>query len=358
MAVFWKPQSAEWFRKKFRDDYQFAMIVLFGAIAAFVVFGFAIYRYLAGYYIGGTVDLLIVISVLLVLFYTVYTGRTRRAGMIFAVVTVIACIASTAAFGRTGILWGYVVFWVNFLLTGRRFALFANLVLMAVLVIETSLFQSILEGASYIVTALLVTACGYIFAERLVRYQSQLETLALEDPLTRAGNRRRMRQDLTAAISAHRRNGTPYTLALLDLDHFKVINDEFGHETGDRILRDFSDLVRKQIREEDGFYRFGGEEFVLLLTDHGAQHASDAVESLHKRISGKLAYDRCVVRFSAGVAVLGEGEDWPAWLTRADTAMYQAKSAGRNQVVLANERSVTGTTQITPKTSRLRESDN
>jgi len=350
-------ESTERVRRRFRDDYQFAMIVLFGALAAVVISGFVVYRYLAGFYFGGTVNLLIVISVLLVLVYAVRSGRTQRAGQIFAIVTVIACIASTAMFGRTGILWGYLVLWINFLLTGRRFALVANLILMTVLIIETSLFQSVLEGVTYIVTALLVTTFGYIFAERLARYQTQLEMLALQDPLTFAGNRRMMRRDLTAAISTHRRSGQAYALMLLDLDHFKALNDGHGHEIGDKALREFSDLVREQIRGEDGFYRFGGEEFVLLLPDHGAEHARQAAESLHDRISGKLAYDEYVLRFSAGVAVLGEDEDWPSWLTRADKAMYQAKYAGRDRIVLASANLRPGTDAITSKTKRLQQSE-
>ena len=357
MNGLWSPESRQRFRKKFRSDYQFAMIVLFGTLAAGVVSGFVVYRYLAGYYFGGTVNLAIVCSVLIVLVYAIRSGRTRSAGRFFAVVTVLACIASTAMFGRTGILWGYVVLWVNFLLTGRQFALVANLVLMSVLIIETSLFQSILEGVTYIVTALMVTTFGYIFAERLARYQAQLEMLALQDPLTFAGNRRMMRRDLSAAISTHRRSGKPYTLILLDLDNFKALNDDYGHETGDEALREFSDLVREQIRGEDGFYRFGGEEFVLLLPDHGAEHAREAAESLHDRISGKLRYQDHSVRFSAGVAVLRDDEDWPSWLTRADQAMYQAKRRGRDRIVLASERLRPGPEAITPKTERLHQSD-
>lgn len=345
------------FRKKFRDDYQFAMIVLFGSLAALVITGFAVYRFLTDHYLGASVNTLIVFSVLSVLAYAIRSGRTHRAGRFFAVVTVIGCIASTAMFGRTGILWGYVVLWINFLLTGRRFALVANLVLMSVLIFETSLFQSLLEAVTYIVTALLVTVFGYIFAQRLASYQAQLEMLALQDPLTFAGNRRMMRRDLTAAVSAWRRNGERFILMLLDLDHFKRINDEFGHEVGDRALREFADLVREHIRAEDGFYRFGGEEFVLLLPDRCQQDVVDLAESLHQRISGQLSYFEEVVRFSAGVAVLRDDEDWPEWLTRADRAMYQAKRAGRDQVVLDRDKSRPGPQAITPMTARLRESE-
>lgn len=354
-----RPHSESWerFRRQFRDDYQFAMIVLFGALAAAVITGFVVFRFMIGHYFGATVNLMIVVSVLLVLVYAIRSGRTQRAGRFFAVVVVIACIASTAMFGRTGILWGYVVLWINFLLTGRRFALVSNLILMTVLIVETSLFQSILEGVTYIVTALLVTTFAYIFAERLARYQDQLQMLALQDPLTFAGNRRMMRRDLTAAVSANRRSGKHFTLILLDLDHFKRINDQFGHEVGDRALRELADLVRQHIRTEDGFYRFGGEEFVLLLPDHGPASAGEVAESLHRRISGQLSYFGEAIRFSAGVAVLGGDEDWPAWITRADQAMYQAKHAGRDRIVVASDRHRPGADAITPKTERLRDAD-
>ena len=220
---------------------------------------------------------------------------------------------------------------------------------MSVLIIETSLFRSALEGVTYIITALMVTTFAYIFAARLARYQNQLEMLALLDPLTFAGNRRMMRRDLNAAVSSKRRRGRDYTLILMDLDHFKGINDRFGHETGDRALREFADLVRDHIRAEDGFYRFGGEEFVLLLPDHGTDTAMDAAGSLHARISGRLDFEGTALRFSAGVAVLGTDEDWPEWLTRADRAMYRAKKAGRDRLELA----AAETGSVSPKTYRL-----
>ncbi|MDT8409376.1 MAG: GGDEF domain-containing protein [Wenzhouxiangellaceae bacterium] len=330
------PQFREQFKARFRDDYQFAMIMLFGGLAVIIISGFTVYRYASGYYLGGTVNLSIVISMLLVLAYAITSGETDRAGRFFAIVTVAACIASTIMFGRTGILWGYVVLWVNFLLTSRRFALLSNLLLITVLIIEIDLFESILEGTTYIVTGLMVTTFAFIFAERLSRYQEQLKTLALQDPLTYAGNRRMMRRDLSAAVSAHRRTGRGATLVLLDIDRFKRINDEHGHEVGDHALHDFADLMRENIRVEDGFYRFGGEEFVLLVPDHDGDEAMEMARSLHRRTSGKLLVDGEAIAYSAGVAVLQLEEDAASWLARADQAMYRAKRQGRNCVILAS----------------------
>lgn len=335
-------RSPERIRAQFRDDYQFAMIVLFGVLAVVFVSGFTIYRYANGFMLGGTVDLLIVIAMLLVLIYALRAGETVRAGYFFATVSVVACIASAMMFGHTGVLWGYLTLWVNFLLTNRRFAVFMNLFLMTALIFETNLFQSVVEGVTYIVTGGLITTFAWIFAGRLAGYQSQLEKLALQDPLTYAGNRRMMKRDLNASISARHREGRSCTLLLLDLDEFKRLNDEQGHETGDQALSDFADLVRAQIRAEDGFYRFGGEEFVLLLPGHGDDSGLQTAESLHRRISGRLEYGGQLLRFSAGVAVLGVDEDWPAWLARADRAMYQAKHEGRDRVVLAETTPVAG----------------
>ncbi|NKI36591.1 GGDEF domain-containing protein [Wenzhouxiangella sp. XN79A] len=340
-------------RQQFREDYQFSMIVLFGLLAASVVTGFVIYRYAFDYYFGGTVNLMIVVSMLLVLVYALRSGETRRAGIFFCVVTVVACIASTAMFGRTGILWGYVVLWVNFLLTSRRFALAANLILMTILIIETSLFESVLEGVTYIVTALLVTTFAWIFAHRLASYQDQLMTLALQDPLTFAGNRRQMRQDLNAALEIHRRTGQAFALALIDLDHFKRINDGQGHDVGDEALKSFADAVRAAIRSVDGFYRFGGEEFVVLLRGDVPGDAEHVVRRLHQRVSGRLAFGGEVLQFSAGVAVLNSGEDWPTWLSRADRALYRAKQGGRNRIELAASPDAGGPAAASPKTGRL-----
>jgi diguanylate cyclase (GGDEF)-like protein len=347
----WEREDRRRLRRKLRDDFQFAMVVWFGLLAALIISGFAVYRFAFGYYLGGTINAVIVASVLFVTLYAIRGGNTRAAGRLFVVVIVLGCILSTAIFGRTGILWSYVALWVSFLLADRRFSLIANMLLISMVVVDTGLFASALEGVTFIITALMVTMFAYIFADRLTRYRDQLERLALQDPLTYAGNRRMMRSDFNAVMASRRRSGRDFTLVLLDLDHFKAINDRWGHEAGDQVLRDFADLVRGEIRADDRFYRFGGEEFVLLLPDTGPADAMDVARSLHERISGRLVHDGDPVRFSAGVAVLGDNEDWQQWLTRADRAMYRAKHAGRDRVEAAP--AATGDGEMSPKTRRL-----
>lgn len=318
--------------ERFREDFHFAIIIAFGALAILTISGFAVYRFATGYWVGGVMNTTIVLSVALVLAYVCRMGNTERAGMFFAVVTVAACIVSSAVFGRTGILWGFVVLWVNFLLTQRRLALVLNLLLITMLTLENQLFQSAVEVTTYIITAGLVTVFAFIFAERLSSQQRQLEDLASCDHLTGAGNRRSMKLDLDAAVEEFQDTGQPFALMLLDLDHFKALNDDYGHEAGDRALKSLARTIWRRIREEDGFYRFGGEEFVVLFPDTGGRAAQRLARDLHAGISGEVAGPGGPIHFSAGVAVLEPGEDWERWLARADRALYRAKQAGRNRL--------------------------
>lgn len=368
------------FRSRYREDFQFAIIMLFGTLSLLVVAAFAVYRWVLGNSFGSLINLGIVLSLLSALIYAIRTPYTSRAGIVFIFVIIAGCLLSTAAMGRTGIFWTYVVLWINFLLTSRRVAVSANLILITGLVIGGDLFDTVLETITYVVTTLMITVFSYISAGRLAYQQNQLQKLVLQDPLTKAGNRRMMMRDLRMAKARNRRTGRPYTLMLIDLDHFKQVNDRQGHEVGDQALRKFARLVRRSIREDDGFYRFGGEEFVLLLSDCGVRRkpvqasdkqlrASDlkdgndpfrqdrrtdkdiaeVAQQLHERMSGRLDLNGWLLRFSAGVAELRPNEDWSECMRRADQALYHAKQAGRDQVIVWNDSMVSARGQVALK---------
>ncbi len=169
------------------------------------------------------------------------------------------------------------------------------------------------------------------------RLQVKLRAQALEDPLTGLPNRRHLFEAGQALLALMRRRGGPVAAAIVDLDHFKLVNDHHGHDAGDCVLRGFADLVRKETRAEDVVCRYGGEEFVLLLP--GAETAQAAA-----RLEGLLARFRTLrfedadggtfgCSFSAGVAAWQGGDErLEAVLARADEALYAAKGAGRGQV--------------------------
>lgn len=173
--------------------------------------------------------------------------------------------------------------------------------------------------------------------------QARLERASqagLQDPLTSASNRREFDQKLKAAIQNAKKQHTPLSIILTDLDSFKNINDNFGHQVGDEVLKHFTSLMKKSVRDCDTIARIGGEEFAIILpycNSHEAQDLADHVRSrlsLKSLIIRRTSQDIGIITASFGVTQLIDGEDTEDLIQRADEALYEAKRSGRNRVVL------------------------
>lgn len=158
---------------------------------------------------------------------------------------------------------------------------------------------------------------------------------AHEDFLTGALNRRGMDEALIREFERSDRHGTPLSLAMLDVDHFKKINDTMGHSTGDKALAHLSKVVKGMLRSTDVFARYGGEEFVILLPGSNQADAVTVVSGLQRDLTKNFFLhnnERVLITFSAGVAERLFGESVDSVLPRADAALYLAKQSGRNRV--------------------------
>lgn len=169
----------------------------------------------------------------------------------------------------------------------------------------------------------------------LSRKNEQVEKMSLTDALTGVGNRRHLDDALRSEVLRASRYHQPLSLLILDVDHFKRVNDGFGHEAGDRVLRSIGALLLASLRETDIATRMGGEEFVVLLVATGLDDAVMVAERLRLALSAHDVGLPSPVTASFGVALLQGGEDGPALLARADQALYSAKQQGRNRVVTA-----------------------
>lgn len=171
--------------------------------------------------------------------------------------------------------------------------------------------------------------------------QSELERLARTDTLTDVINRRHFMETADAELKRAARHKHSFTLALMDIDHFKHINDTYGHPVGDRVLIEFVKRCRTSIREEDAFARFGGEEFALLMPETDLQQGFLAAERMRSLLSNApivLADQSVVITISMGITELAPEEDTlEKILHRADQALYAAKQSGRNRVVTWDE---------------------
>ena len=167
---------------------------------------------------------------------------------------------------------------------------------------------------------------------------AQIEMLARSDDLTGVANRRGVMEALAQHQERADRSRQPLCVALLDVDHFKRINDQHGHDAGDRVLRTFGALLSAHIRAVDSVGRYGGEEFLLVLPDTPLHEAAEVLE----RLLGRAAAHHWVgqadvpiaVTATVGVAQHRPGESIEATIARADAALYQGKNQGRNRVVL------------------------
>jgi len=168
--------------------------------------------------------------------------------------------------------------------------------------------------------------------QMLVRQTDELADLALSDPLTGAYNRRYLLPQARRHLADYQRYARLSAMVLIDIDNFKEINDELGHFAGDGALRALVDLIDTRIRGVDTLFRLGGEEFVVLLSEVGAESAHRIAEELRSRIaSANLLPDR-VITVSIGVCDVTVADSAEDWIHKADVAMYDAKRAGRNRV--------------------------
>jgi len=164
---------------------------------------------------------------------------------------------------------------------------------------------------------------------------AQVSNLVREDQLTGALNRRGMDEAFARELARADRLGESLCIGLLDIDHFKKLNDGLGHQAGDAALRHLARVIRDLLRPTDTLARYGGEEFLILLPNTGIAEAERILQRIQRELTRQFFLhdnERVLITFSAGVAQRREGEGESALLARADAAMYEAKAHGRNRV--------------------------
>jgi len=189
-------------------------------------------------------------------------------------------------------------------------------------------------------------------AKELSQALATLQHMATQDTLTGLMNRRVMTDLAEAELKLVDRNGCPLTVALIDLDHFKQVNDHHGHPAGDAVLSGFAAHAQSQLRQVDKVARWGGEEFLVMMPQVQLSEALSGIERLrHSTESLRFAgHPRVRVTFSAGMAQARPGETLEQLVDRADQALYEAKQAGRNRCCLApaEERPMPDAKHLTP----------
>jgi diguanylate cyclase (GGDEF)-like protein len=263
--------------------------------------------------------------------------KGRAALWVASVLLVPAILAFLAlCFWRQGIIatfWCYPsVLAFYFMLTPKQGRI-ANFLLMAITIPEAWLVVPAPLAIRFTITLLAVSIFTAIFVSNLARQQKLLQKMAVTDQLTGVFNRTVLDKSLERAVQQSLRTDTPMTLIALDLDLFKSINDSFGHEAGDTVLRAVGTTLNQRFRGSDQVFRLGGEEFLAVLYDTDTSQGNGVADELRRIIAALDLLPGRQVTVSLGVAGLKPGESWKDWLKRSDRRLYRAKSAGRNRVV-------------------------
>jgi len=239
--------------------------------------------------------------------------------------------------GFFGALWCYPMVLLFTFSLSQRVANAGNIVLLVSMTALVYHFIGLEYTIRFFMTLTLTIILATITLSIVGALQRRLIDQAIMDPLTGAFNRRHMEGSLGDAIERQRRSSAPASLLLIDVDHFKRINDQLGHAKGDGVLKGIVSVVGKRSRKLDLLFRIGGEEFMLLLPDTQEAAAAILAEQLRASIAKSPLLDGRRVTVSVGVGELQPGESMDSWIKHTDDALYAAKNAGRNRVARAAE---------------------
>ncbi len=294
---------------------------------------FMVARLIFGELLIATIDGLVLIGILVIAVRVWTTRLVRPFNLILSIFYLAVMVFMVNLKGVVLLGWAYPTIIAPFFLLGTRAALglgvIAVMSLMPVILGELSA----IDAGTAVTTLALTIMFAWVFAVETTRQRTSLHEQAHSDSLTRAGNRRALEDTLQQLVSLRDRGGATASLILFDLDHFKQVNDEYGHEIGDALLVELVEMVNERLRHTDALFRIGGEEFVALTSGTSAERTLRLAEDLRNLIeTTRFTPHNLAITASIGVAEVRPADEPVHWLKRADIALYEAKNEGRNTV--------------------------
>ena len=259
------------------------------------------------------------------------------AGLLLCLVNVAGCLLAAGEMGHRALPWSLLALMANFFLVHNRIATPANLLLVAGLLAIPGVLRAPALDIQALVVMGLIMAFGFHFSRRLQGDRTRLELLASLDELTGLPNRRALEKTLMQQIGSARNGRFRSALVILDIDHFKDVNDHYGHTAGDNALVELAAILRLELREQDRVFRFGGEEFVILAEAGNRDALASFTERVRESVQQSLHGPGGGITISLGAAMYAGEQYWQDWFSRADAALYLAKGNGRNSVVIADD---------------------
>ena len=317
------------------------IIIISSAITMAVsIIPFAIYRYLNGQYIAALFEILSVAIMCVIGVYVWKTRNTRVMSIATSVFMLVGLVVFNYILSTSILFWIYPIIMSVYFLNSLKVSVLlvtpAAIALLPILIQE----KTPIEVISIVVTLIICQLFGFILSSKIRQQYAMMESLVNQDGLTGALNRRAFDERVhfihSFSIRHKNKQESISSIILFDIDNFKAINDKHGHLEGDQILINLTKLFKTSIRGSDQLYRYGGEEFVVIVNGADTFKATALAEKLRKILEGSQISNETRVTASFGVAELQTFESPTRWINRADEAMYRAKRAGKNKVCIAN----------------------
>lgn len=297
------------------------------------VLPFSVYRLINGDYVMASIDLIIAVGLFVIFVQAWYSLKVQYLNVMIVAFFMLASLGIIYFKTSEMIFWAYPAIIVTYFLLSPINAAFLNCLYIGTVVSFSLVSNS--TPAGFYPTLLLVGVFGFIFSIRSEKQTEKLTKLVSEDSLTGIKNRRSFDEKIVEILALNKRSPSPVCLLLLDLDHFKKVNDTHGHKQGDKVLRNFAQTVKSIIRNTDYFYRFGGEEFVIVATNSTLRNTGMLANNIREAIKSNSKLSEFKVTVSIGVSEIKETDNADSWFRRTDLALYQAKESGRDRVFIA-----------------------
>ena len=325
---------------KVKRSKQEMILMLLSGAAAVGLIPFIVLRVLYADWPNAILDICLFIIFVINGLYVYRTGKVRIPRLVFALLLLLAMFVGFYIKGIGQIPWSYPGLVAIFFAVRPNLAAILCSICIAWLATVLYPLLDIFEYVTFLATLTSTCLFVYVFANLTRQQRKALIKLSRRDPLTNLRNRRAFDLALNQFIGFIR-DQQHTCMLLIDIDHFKDINDKFGHSVGDDVLRALGKLMTKRMRKSDLVYRIGGEEFAIILTNSSVQSAINVAKDMGCLVEEADIVDDRKITISIGIADYCENESKDSWFKRCDDALYLAKDSGRNNFKLADSLSST-----------------
>lgn len=297
-----------------------------------LLLAFSVKNYYLGYY-ALTISLVTFVSLASIDTLCLHKNKTLPFNVsLVAAILVFSLCLTIHHFGLSAAYWAFPVSIVIIYVLPKKPQLILNGILFSFICFASLHYADLATVLRLCLSLFLTIVFSNLIAAHVQQLHHDIVTESIKDPMTGALNRRQLTSHLNLSLAKNKRSNIQSALLMIDIDHFKSVNDTWGHDEGDNVIKSIVLIIKDKSRESDLLFRLGGEEFLLLIHDIDSNTAIGIANKLRTKIANTKIVNNHQVTISVGVSLSTISHTADTWLKHADLALYRAKSLGRNQV--------------------------